>query len=70
MARCAEIVVRNFNLKDNQITMYLKMPDGDYYQGCDFDAIRKPHCDGWHLFGNAPNSGIRKWIFERPYRLK
>ena len=25
-----EIVIRNFNLKDNQITMYLKMPDGDY----------------------------------------
>jgi len=65
-----EIVVRDFNLKDNQITMYLKMPDGDYYQGCDFDAMREPQCDGWHLFGNAPNSSIRRWIFERPYRLK
>lgn len=65
-----EIVVRDFNLKDNQITMYLKMPDGDYYQGCDFDAMSEPHCGGWHLFGNAPNSSIRKWIFERPYRLK
>ena len=33
-----EIVIRDFNLKDNQITTYLKMPDGDYYQGCGFHA--------------------------------
>lgn len=65
-----EIVIRDFNLKDNQITMYLKMPDGDYYQGCGFHAASEAHCEGWHLFGNAPNASIRKWIFERPYRLK
>jgi hypothetical protein len=65
-----EIVLRDFNLKDNQITMYLRTPDGDYYQGCGFDAMSEPHCEGWHLFGNTPNSSIRKWIFERPYRLK
>jgi hypothetical protein len=57
-----EIVIRNFNLKDNQITMYLKMPDGDYYDGCGFSAASKPHCEGWHLFGNTPNASIRKWI--------
>ena len=65
-----EIVVRDFNLKDNQITMYLKMPDGDYYQGCGFHAMREPHCESWHLFGMAPNSSIRKRIFDLPYRLK
>jgi len=65
-----EIVIRNFNLKDNQIEMYLKMPDGDCYQGCAFHAMSEPHCEGWHLFGMAPNSSIRKRIFERPYRLR
>jgi len=65
-----EIVVRDFNLKDNQITMYVKMPDGDYFQGCGFHATREPHCVSWHLFGQAPLSSIRKWILERPYRLK
>jgi len=48
----------------------LKMPDGDYFQGCGFHAMREPHCEGWHLFGQVPVSSIRKWIFEKPYRLK
>jgi hypothetical protein len=65
-----EIVIRDFNLKDNQITMYLKMPDGDYFQGCGFRAMREPHCEGWHLFGQVPVSSLRKWVFEKPYRLK
>lgn len=65
-----EIVIRDFNLMDNQITMYVKMPDGDYFQGCGFYANKEPHCEGWHLFGQAPLSAIRKWIFARPYRLK
>ena len=65
-----QIVIRNFNLKDNQITMYLKMPNGDYFQGCGFSAAGEPHCEGWHLFGQAPVSSIRKWILEKPYRLK
>jgi hypothetical protein len=65
-----EIVIRDFNLKDNQIMMYLKMPDGDYYQGCGFNAMTEPHCEGWHLFGQAPVSSLRKRIFDLPYRLK
>jgi hypothetical protein len=65
----SEIVIRDFNLKDNQITIFLKMPDSVYYHGCGFYATREPHCQ-WHLFGQAPLSSIRKWIFERPYRLK
>ena len=28
------IVVRDFNLMDNQITMYVKLPDGPYFKGC------------------------------------
>lgn len=65
-----EIVARDFNLLDHQITFYAKTPDHDYYQGFSFYADREPHCEGWHLFGMAPLSGIRKWIFARPYRLK
>ena len=65
-----EIVIRDFNLKDNQITMYLKMPDGDYYQGCGFHAMREPHCEGWHLFGQGSVASLRKWIFQKPYQLK
>jgi hypothetical protein len=66
-----EIVIRDFNLEDNQITMYLKMPDGDYYEGCGFHATSEPHCEGWHLFGTSPiSTSARKWIFGRPYRLK
>jgi hypothetical protein len=65
-----EIVIRDFNLEDNQVTMYVKMPDGDYYQGCGFRAMSTPHCESWHLFGTSPASSVRKRIFDRPYRLK
>lgn len=66
-----EIVIRDFNLEDNQITMYLKMPDGDYYEGCGFHAMSEPHCEGWHVFGTSPvSTSTRRWIFELPYRLK
>jgi hypothetical protein len=65
-----EIVVRDFNLRDSQITAYIKMPDGDYFQGCAFQASAMPHCSGWHLFGQVPDSKIRTWIFDKPYRLK
>jgi len=65
-----EIVIRDFDLKDPQIVMYLKMTDGDYYQGCGFHAGRERHCEGWHSFGQAPVSKLRRWIFARPSRLK
>jgi hypothetical protein len=65
-----QIVIRDFDLRDPEITMYLKMPDGDYFQGCGFHSGREPHCEGWHLFGQAPLSSIRRWIFDKPYRLK
>lgn len=65
-----EIVIRDFNLSDPQITMYLKMPDGESFHGCALHALREPHCDGWHLFGQTPLSSLRKWVFDRPYRLK
>lgn len=64
------IVIRDFNTKDDQITMYLQMPDGEYYQGCGLRSLREPHCEGWHLFGQVPASSLKKWILERPYRLK
>jgi len=65
-----KIVVRDFNLADKQLTIYIKTKDGEEYHGCDFRAVTTPHCDGWHLFGQAPISAIRKWIFARPYELK
>ncbi len=68
--RAEKIVVRDFNLKDNQLTIYVKTRDGAEYHGCGFRSMRTPHCDGWHLFGQAPISSIRKWIFARSYELK
>jgi hypothetical protein len=65
-----EIVARDFNLLDHAITFYAKTPDGDYCQGVSYYADKVPHCEGWHLFGMAPLSSVRKWIFARPYRLK
>ncbi len=65
-----EIIVRDFNLKDSQITIYLKMPDGEYIQGCGFRLTRLPYCNGWHSFGNARVSTLKRWILEEPYRLK
>jgi hypothetical protein len=65
-----KIVIRDFNLKDNQMTIYMKTEDGDEYHGCGFRAMKTPHCEGWHLFGQAPISSIGKWIFARPYQLK
>src|SRR5665213_614112 len=65
-----KIVISDFNLKDNQITIYMKNEDREEYHGCDFRAMSTPHCDGWHLFGQAPISSIRQSIFARPYELK
>ena len=65
-----EIVVRDFNLKDSLIKMYLKLPDGDYYESCGFHAFSEPHCDGWAVFGSSPASDVRPLIFDKPYRLK
>lgn len=65
-----QIVLRDFNLNDNLIVMYLKMPDGDYYESCGFHAMSEPHCEGWALFGASPVSNVRKRIFDMPYRLK
>lgn len=64
-----QVVVRDFNVKDPQITMYLKMPDAEYFQGCAFHATDQQHCTGWHLFGMVPNSTIKQWVFEKPLRL-
>ncbi|MBZ5496409.1 MAG: hypothetical protein LAP85_08400 [Acidobacteriia bacterium] len=65
-----EIVVRDFNLKDNGITIYMKTRDGDFFQGCEFHVTDKVHCDSWHSFGMISLPDLKKWIFERPYRLK
>ena len=61
-----QIVVRDFNLSDNLIVMYLKMPCGDYYESCGFRAMSEPHCEGWALFGASPVSNVRKRIFDLP----
>jgi hypothetical protein len=65
-----EIILRDFNTNDNLIAMYLKMPDGDHYESCGFQAMSEPHCEGWALFGSSPVSSVRKRIFDMPYRLK
>ena len=70
--RVQEIVLRDFNLNDNLIVMYLKMPGGDSYKSCGFHAMSEPHCGSWASFGASPIStdNDRKWIFDLPYRLK
>ena len=65
-----QIVLRDFNLNDNLLVMYLKMPDGDYYESCGFHVTNAPHCQGWALFGASPVSNVRNRIFQKPYRLK
>lgn len=66
-----EIVLRDFNLEDPVIFMFLKMPDGDYYQSCGFHLQDEQHCDeNWATFGSSPISDVKKWIFAEPYRLK
>jgi len=64
-----EIVLRDFNLQDPQLTYYFKLPDGDYVEGCGFRLI-SPHCVDMHQFGMVPNAAIRAAILERPYRLR
>ena len=68
--RMQRIVVRDFDLRDPELTMYLKSADGTWFQGCGFYSRRQPHCEGWHLFGQAPLSSLRRWVFAKPYRLK
>lgn len=63
-----QIVIRDFNLRDPEVTMYLKMPDGVYFRGCALQS--HPHCDTEHGFGQASLSGLRKWVFDKSYRLK
>ncbi len=65
-----EIVIRDFNVKDEEITIYMRRADGPLYQTCAFNAMSRPHCQGWGGFGMSPLSGIRQYIFARPYRLK
>ncbi|HEY1759103.1 MAG TPA: hypothetical protein VGG72_27270 [Bryobacteraceae bacterium] len=72
--RAQEIVVRDFDLRDPDITMYLRFPGeapgGGEFKGCAFHSGRPTVCDGWHLFGQSPLSSLRKWVFAKPYRLK
>lgn len=65
-----EIVIRDFNLRDKRITMYLKMPDDDYYESCVFRRTSEPPCSGWSLIGTGTVPNIRAWVFDKPYRLK
>ncbi len=64
-----EIVIRDFNLGDPEITAYITEADGTHqFQGCGFTRNHTPHCS-WHMFGQAPISSLRKQVMSRPYRL-
>ena len=64
-----EIVIRDFNLDDPEITAYITGAAGSHeFQGCGFARNRKPHCT-WHMFGQAPVSSLRRHVMSRPYRL-
>jgi len=64
------IYVRDFNLDDPDITAYIKDRKGHIQiQGCWFNRARPPYCSGWHLFGQAPVSSLRRSVMTRPYRV-
>jgi hypothetical protein len=63
------VVIRDFNVWDPQITIWLRMSDGEYFQGCSFRATESPHCVDWHSFGQASPSSLRKRVFDLPVRL-
>lgn len=65
-----EIVIRDFNVRDPHITIYLRTQDTEFFQGCTFHSQRQPHCDRWHSFGQVPLSSLRTRVFGEPYRLK
>jgi len=61
--------VRDFNLTDPEIQVYTVDDRGKPdLLGCHFDASAEPHC-GWHRFGQAPLTELKRQIMERPYRL-
>lgn len=64
------VVIRDFNLNDNQILMYIQTSGAEYYQACSLDSNQAPFCDHWHLFGQAPVKAIRRLIFSNPLDLK
>ena len=63
------IIVRDFNLDDPDINIYIVDLRGkDQVLGCYFDGRRSPHCS-WHMFGQSPVESIIADILKMPYRL-
>lgn len=63
------IVIRNFNIQDNQLFMDLEYGKRHFYMGCGFSARFTPHCTGWHLFGDVSNARIAAIIDQFPLRI-
>lgn len=65
-----QIKVRDFNLGDPSLMVWLKLPGGDVFQQCDFHAMRTPPCENWAGFGMEPERELRESILKRSYRIK
>jgi hypothetical protein len=63
------ITIRDFNFDDPEITAYIVSRRGEEeFQGCTFTRDKTPHC-AWHMFGQAPRSGLKRTVMSRPYQL-
>lgn len=68
VSRPKTIWLRDFNLDDPEIWMYITTSRYSTPQGCSFDRARIPHCN-WHMFGQTPEDWLRRQIMTRAYRL-
>ena len=65
-----QIRVRDFNLRDNNLMIWMKFPDGDFFRQCGFHAMHTPPCENWAGFGMTPERELREDIFKHSYRIK
>lgn len=63
------VYIRDFNLDDPDIHVYIEHKDGEReVQGCGFDSSKAPHCV-WHGFGTVTLESVRDEILAKPYKL-
>ena len=67
----SRVVVRDFNLNDSSISIYLEDRSGNpYVTHCAFRVRQEPMCEGWQGFGQASMDIAKDEIFALPLVLK
>ena len=61
-----QIRVRDFNLRDNALMIWMKFPDREIFQHCAFYAMRTPPCEKWGGFGMDPEPETPEIDFQAP----